>query len=181
MKSIGRSSYWLSFELLSDLLCVSAYQVISHIELAVEILLPCNTEWLYFLAQCHNARSVLFLTALQKVKCPHRLSNTMSVKGYAAIWCVQHDAKNRVLHLKILFSCLWKKHGDLRLLAEKPWKSYACSWLILLDIRHCVCLNCTTYWSHRVPTVSSCYPSGSVVVPLHACILNSETKWHCNC
>lgn len=137
IKSIGRSSYWLSFELVSYLLCVSAYPVTLHIRLAVEIQL-CNTEWLFF---WHSAtmQDLLFLTTLQEVKCQHRVPNSTSMKGCTTTWCVQHDTKNvGVLHLKIIMVCLWKRHRDLHLLAERPWRSYACSWLILLDIRHCL-------------------------------------------
>lgn len=129
----------MTLELVFYLACVSVYPVISHSELAVEILLPCNIKWLYILAQCHNARSALFLTALCKVKCYNKLPNTMSKKDYTTIWFIQHDTKNGgVWCLKIFFAHLWKKHRDLHLLAEKPWGSSACSWLILLDIRHCL-------------------------------------------
>lgn len=149
-----------------------------------------NKQWKYccpaipsaytFLACCHSARSSLFLTTLQKVKCCHSVPDNIPMKGHTTTPFFVSCWTWKILPLKTIIACLWKKHGDLHLLADKPWRSYAGSWLILLDIRHCVCLNCTTYWSHHVPTVSSCYPSGSVVMPLHACVLNSEAKWHCN-
>lgn len=77
----------------------------------------------------------------------------------------QHDTKNGgVLHLKIIFTHSWKKHRDLHLLPEKPWGSSAHSWLILLDIRHCL------FKLHNVliPPCTGCFLALSVWICCHA-------------
>lgn len=108
-----------------------------------------------------------------KVKC-HKLPNAMSKKDYTTIWFIQRDTKNgRVLHLKIIFAHLWKKHGDPHLLTEKPWGSSACSWLILLDIRHCL------FKLHNIliPPCTDCFLVLSVWICCHASSCMHIEQW----
>lgn len=107
------------------------------------------------------------------VKC-HKLPNAMSKKDYTTIWFIQHDIKNGgVLHWKIIFAHLWKKHGDPHLLTEKPWGSCACSWLILLDIRHCL------FKLHNIliPPCTDCFLVLSVWICCHASSCMHIEQW----
>lgn len=165
----------MSFELVFYLVCVSAYPLISHVEPAVEIMLPCNTKWLYFLAWCHNARSALYLTTVSVVKwsvisclmpCPRRTIPLFDLFNMT-------QKNGGVLHLKIIFAHLWKKHGDPHLLTEKPWGSSACSWLILLDIRHCL------FKLHNIliPPCTDCFLVLSVWICCHASSCMHIEQW----